>query len=154
MSMLALSTQAVRQSPGILNFCKDGVLTWKECFCDNVLNNATTLQSNSSCSMACTGNSAQVCGGPDLITVYYANAPAPQGPQTNPGPAGWTSAGCWADGSSKALANQVQVPGGGTNMTIVECTSACSAAGYKLAGVEYASKSHYHIMSYMYKSSC
>jgi hypothetical protein len=25
-------------------------------------------------------------------------------------------------------------------MTVTECTSACSAAGYQLAGVEYASK--------------
>jgi hypothetical protein len=140
MSMLAPSTQAVRHFAAILHVCRDERLMWTECFCDNVLNNATTLQSNPTCNMACSGNSTQACGGPDLITVYYANAPAPQGPQTNPGPAGWTSAGCWADGPSKALANSVQVPGGGNNMTVMECTSACSAAGYKLAGVEYASK--------------
>ena len=77
------------------------------------------------------------------MTVYYANAPVPQGPHTSSGPPGWTSAGCWADGPNKALANGVDVPGGGDNMTVTECTSACGAAGYTLAGVEYASKSSF-----------
>lgn len=90
--------------------------------------------------MACTGSSSEVCGGPGLLTVYYANTPVPQGPHTNDGPAGWTSSGCWADGSTKALANEVQVEGGGSNMTVTGCTTACGAAGYKLAGIEYASK--------------
>jgi hypothetical protein len=89
--------------------------------------------------MPCTGNSSEVCGGPGLLTVYYANKPIPQGPHTNAGPDGWTSVGCWADGSSKALAHEVQVQGGSSNMTITGCTSACSAAGYQLVGVEYAS---------------
>jgi hypothetical protein len=89
--------------------------------------------------MPCTGNSSEVCGGPGLLTVYYANKPIPQGPHTNAGPDGWTSVGCWADGSSKALAHEVQVQGDFSNMTITGCTSACSAAGYQLVGVEYAS---------------
>lgn len=114
-----------------------------ECYCDNALSNATTLQSNSSCNMACAGNPSEVCGGSGLLTIYYANAPVPQGPHTNSGPPGWTSAGCWADGPNKALANGVDVPGGGDNMTVIECTSACGAAGYTLAGVEYASKSSF-----------
>ena len=105
-----------------------------------MLNNATTLQSNSSCNMVCSGDSSEVCGGPNLITVYYANRPAPQGPVTNPGPSGFTFYGCYADGASKALANQVQIPGGGSNMTVSGCTAACGAAGYALAGVEYACK--------------
>ena len=104
------------------------------------MSNATTLQSDSSCNMACTGNPSEVCGGPALLTVYYANTPVPQGPHTNNGPAGWTSSGCWLDGSTKALANEVQVDGGGSNMTVTGCTAACGAAGYKLAGIEYASK--------------
>lgn len=91
--------------------------------------------------MACTGNPSEACGGSGLISIYYANTPVPQGPHTSSGPPGWTSSGCWADGSTKALANGVQVPGGGDNMTVSGCTSACSAAGYTLAGVEYASKS-------------
>jgi hypothetical protein len=116
-------------------------LTFTECYCDDALSNATTLQSDSSCNMPCTGSPSEVCGGSGLLTVYYANTPIPQGPHTNSGPAGWTSQGCWADGSTKALTHEVQVKGGADNMTITGCTSACSAAGYKLAGVEYASTS-------------
>lgn len=111
---------------------------YTECFCANVVNNASTLQSDSSCNMACSGNSSEACGGPNLLDIYYANKPAPQGPVTNPGPAGWTSFGCYADGSTKSLANGVQVPGGGSNLTVSSCTTACGAAGYTLAGVEYA----------------
>jgi hypothetical protein len=80
--------------------------------------------------MACTGNSTEVCGGPGLLTVYYANTPVPQGPHTSNGPPGW----------SDFLANRVQVEGGDSNMTVIGCTAACGAAGYKLAGMEYASK--------------
>jgi hypothetical protein len=90
--------------------------------------------------MACTGNSTEVCGGPGLLTVYYANTPVPQGPHTSNGPPGWSDFGCWRDGSSKSLANRVQVEGGDSNMTVIGCTAACGAAGYKLAGMEYASK--------------
>lgn len=90
--------------------------------------------------MACTGNSSEVCGGSGLLTVYYANKPIPEGPHINPGPSGWTSFGCYADVSTKALGHEVQVEGGSSNMTVTGCTSACDAAGYKLSGVEYASK--------------
>lgn len=74
------------------------------------------------------------------MSVYYANIPVPDGPHASAGPPGWTSFGCWADGGTKALAHEVQVKGGASNMTVTECTEACDAAGYKLAGIEYASK--------------
>jgi hypothetical protein len=105
-----------------------------ECFCGNLLAAAATLQDDSQCNMGCSYNSSEACGGPNLLTVYYANKPAPQGPFTNPGPPGWTSYGCWTDGAPRTLANAVQVTGGGDNMTVAACTSACSAAGYTLAG--------------------
>lgn len=112
-----------------------------QCWCSNSITAGATLQPNGSCSMGCTYNSSEACGGPDLLTVYYANAKPPTGPITNPGPAGWTSYGCWEEPSNtRLLSNQVNVAGGSSNMTVSGCTSACSAAGYKLAGVEYASQ--------------
>lgn len=42
------------------------------------------------------------------------------------------------DGNPRTLANGVATKGGGSNMTVALCTSACSAAGYTLAGMEYA----------------
>ena len=111
-----------------------------ECYCGNTLAAAATLQQNSSCSMACAANSSEACGGADLITIYYANKPAPKGPVTNPGPPGWTSYGCWIDGATRTLGHQIQVSGGAPNMTVANCTAACGAAGYTLAGLEYASE--------------
>lgn len=88
--------------------------------------------------MGCAYNGSEACGGPDLLTTYYANEPAPQGPTTNPGPPGWTLYGCVTDGATRTLANTIQVEGGGSNMTVAGCTTACTAAGYQLSGVEYA----------------
>ena len=109
-----------------------------ECYCGNSLATATTLGKDSDCAMPCAGNSSEACGGPNLLTVYYANMPAPQGPQTNPGPTGWTSFGCWTDAGARTIANQVQVDGGAAAMTVSKCTAACGSAGYTLAGLEYA----------------
>ena len=109
-----------------------------ECYCGNILAAAATLQSDSSCNMGCTANASEACGGPDMVTVYYANTPAPAGPFTNSGPAGWASQGCWTDGQPRTLANTVDVAGGGSNMTVAGCTAACKAGGWSLAGVEYA----------------
>lgn len=111
-----------------------------ECYCGNSLSDATTLQKDPTCSMGCSANSSEACGGPNLLTVYYANQPAPKGPQTNPGPSGWTSYGCWIDGAPRTLGHQVQVSGGSAAMSVSACTAACGFANYTLAGVEYASE--------------
>jgi WSC domain len=42
-----------------------------QCFCDDELRNGAVLAaSDSTCSMACSGSSAEVCGGPNLVSVY------------------------------------------------------------------------------------
>ena len=51
----------------------------------------------------------------------------------------WTFLGCYTDSvSARALPNAVSVPGGSTAMTNEACQTACGAAGYKIAGTEYA----------------
>jgi hypothetical protein len=40
--------------------------------------------------------------------------------------------------TGRALTDGVAVPGGPSNMTVDLCTSTCQAAGYVLAGVEFA----------------
>lgn len=53
--------------------------------------------------------------------------------------AGWTFLGCYTDSvSARSLPYGVGVPGGPAAMTIELCQSTCLAAGYSLAGVEYA----------------
>ncbi|EMC92658.1 hypothetical protein BAUCODRAFT_114446 [Baudoinia panamericana UAMH 10762] len=109
-----------------------------ECYCGDALVSTASRQSDSSCSMGCAYNVSEACGGGNLLTVYYANEPTPQGPFVNPGPPGWTSFGCWTDGGIRSLSHSTQVEGGSSNMTVDACTAACASAGYTLAGVEYA----------------
>ncbi|GIZ37716.1 hypothetical protein CKM354_000115300 [Cercospora kikuchii] len=109
----------------------------QECYCGNYLANSTSLRNDTECAMACAGNSSEVCGGPDRLTVYYANRAAPAGPSINPGPAGWKSGGCWTDSNDRTLKNRVDTPGGTSEATVALCTSACADGGYSLAGVEY-----------------
>ena len=40
--------------------------------------------------------------------------------------------------AARTLTTTMATPGGGANLTVALCTSACQAAGYILAGVEYA----------------
>lgn len=52
---------------------------------------------------------------------------------------GWNFLGCYADNvNGRTLANQVQVAGGASAMSIEACETACKSAGYTIAGVEYS----------------
>jgi hypothetical protein len=53
--------------------------------------------------------------------------------------ASWTSLGCYTDNvSGRALPNGESVTGGSAAMTNELCQSACQAAGFTIAGTEYA----------------
>jgi hypothetical protein len=58
----------------------------------------------------------------------------------------WTFLGCYIDNvSGRALPNGEQVPGGTNAMTNELCESTCLAAGYSLAGTEYARECCKHL---------
>ncbi|KAI5360847.1 putative carbohydrate-binding WSC, glyoxal oxidase, galactose oxidase/kelch, beta-propeller [Septoria linicola] len=120
------------------NFVYGATEYGRECWCGNKLSAPTSLQNDTKCAMGCAGNSSEACGGPDYLTVYYANKPAPRGPAANPGPAGWSYQGCWTDSNTRTLTKATATPGGFSQATVGLCTSACAAGGYTLAGVEYA----------------
>jgi len=51
----------------------------------------------------------------------------------------WNFLGCYIDNvSGRALPNGEAVPGGATAMTNEVCQSTCLAAGFSIAGTEYA----------------
>ncbi|OCL01795.1 WSC-domain-containing protein [Glonium stellatum] len=112
-----------------------------QCYCDNHVNSIATQEADSDCNMPCTGVPSQPCGGPDRMNLFWNGQTAPPPPETftNPGPDSWVSEGCYTDSvAARTLANQVATTGGGSLMTIQLCASACKAAGYLLAGAEYA----------------
>ncbi|KAF2729419.1 WSC-domain-containing protein [Polyplosphaeria fusca] len=100
-----------------------------ECYCGPLV---PQQSGTTGCSMACSGDSNQACGGPDRLTVYSSF-------HTNPGPTGWTSQGCYTDSvQARTLSNLEQVPGGTDAMTVAACTTKCGSLGFSYAGLEYA----------------
>ena len=66
----------------------------------------------------------------------------------------WTHLGCYTDNvSGRALSNGVQVSGGAIAMTNELCQGACQAAGFSMAGTEYAQECCKTFFSY-FESCC
>lgn len=108
-----------------------GVEFGGECWCDNTLHNGggPAPDGNTGCNLACTGNAAEICGGSNRLSVY------------TPATLGWQSLGCYTDNvQTRTLKTSVQISGGGAAMTVEMCQGACNAAGFTLAGVEYAAE--------------
>ncbi|PPQ90243.1 hypothetical protein CVT25_013002 [Psilocybe cyanescens] len=124
-----------------------GVEFSRECYCDNVIESPGVLISDDTCDMPCTGNANEVCGGAGGLSVFV-NADATSSPPPPPPPPPSSGSikqtvgvfkykGCFQDGvngAPRSLRNQLSVASGVTAET---CTTACKAAGYALAGLEF-----------------
>ena len=110
--------------------------------------------------MPCSGNSSEICGAGARLSLYGSGLPPPP-PPSNPTIANWTSIGCYTyvllpslkilyvavetkvclffsdnvNNAGRSLSTGVAVTGG---LTMEKCTAACFAAGFPLAGGEYA----------------
>lgn len=114
-----------------LGYLYAGVEFGGQCYCDNSVNAASLQVSSSDCNVTCPGDSTQPCGAADRINLFY------QGVSQSYNVPGWTSYGCMTDDVSKrALSHRINAD----NMTPQVCASACAAANYALAGVEYGSE--------------
>ena len=103
-----------------------------ECYCGSAL--PATAGDPTSCSMPCSGDSTQACGGPDRLSVYAEGGDTVIYIGTNPGVGGWISGGCVADSpNQRTLPNYTPVDDA---MTVANCVSACQAGGYSHAGTE------------------
>ncbi|KAJ7176173.1 WSC domain-containing protein [Mycena crocata] len=81
--------------------------------------------------MKCSGKATDICGGGNRISVYkYSlNTPAPT--------LSWSYLGCYPDANSQRTLNN-GISFSSQSLTVESCQSACGAAGYKYAGVEYS----------------
>ncbi|KAI0128625.1 WSC domain-containing protein [Xylariales sp. AK1849] len=101
-----------------------------ECFCGNA---PPAKLDQTQCSMACSGNKAQICGGPNRLSVYQNNSlSAPAIPQTV---GGSTYQGCFDESKGRVLSSTMI---GYDDLTVDKCVGYCSDKGFPYAGVEYA----------------
>jgi len=123
--------------------------------CDNQLRNGATLATDpTTCNTPCNGNTTEMCGGPNRLTLYqFGIAPSSTSSAANVSstatvttakavasqPPVWTYTGCYTD---SAAARTLTHPMFLTNdeMTVELCQSRCSGAGYTIFGVEYAAE--------------
>ncbi|KAG8842004.1 hypothetical protein FRC20_004683, partial [Serendipita sp. 405] len=121
-------------------FSLAGVEYGRECFCGNAIFGNNRPSSDGICNMPCSGDTNQMCGGPDAINIYVKNSF-----QYTTGPASplpsyktFTNPRCWRDSSSSRIftAGPSQ-PIPANEMTVQKCIDGCAVLGYESAGLEY-----------------
>ncbi|KAK2050271.1 galactose oxidase [Colletotrichum somersetense] len=117
-------------------FAYAGTEYYNECYCGNTLAKGGVIANEADCTTPCSGNATQPCGGPNRLSLY--KTPQIVAPSVNPGVGDWSSIGCYAEGTTgRALTYGVgTIPAG--QMNVANCTAACAAANFILAGVEYS----------------
>jgi hypothetical protein len=110
-----------------------GLEYYGECFCGATVNGVQIDESN--CNYPCTGNSSEVCGGTDIISVYQDPTFLPVDDTII---TDYKPLGCYSDlgPDGRTLAWQQTVDA--TALTVETCLTACKQEGYPFAGVEYA----------------
>src|SRR5258708_4175776 len=89
--------------------------------------------------MACSGNSAEICGGPNALSLYSSGKTPSAAPTVLQSFGLWTSLGCFTDSAAaRTLLTPIGVTGG--SVTPQRCMDACSSATspFRFAGVEFA----------------
>lgn len=113
-----------------------GVEYSDECYCANSIGSSGTLKTDG-CTMSCSGDRNAICGGSNRLTVYkYIGGELPGPASVLETYGDWNSAGCYID----SVQARVLTPNANAQrpMTVQNCIDACAAAGYTVAGLEYA----------------
>ncbi|KAN0063950.1 hypothetical protein ACQY0O_003556 [Thecaphora frezii] len=141
-----------------------GVEYGRECWCGNALAQSSTQKPETDCSMTCAGNSTQLCGAGDRLSVYTA-ANAADGSATTATATSTATNTAVATTTTATTATATAGPGASTSpsyvgcytdsvasrtfpflgardatVSIDVCRSICAIHHYTLAGVEYANE--------------
>ncbi|KAI4602761.1 hypothetical protein KJ359_007979 [Pestalotiopsis sp. 9143b] len=133
--------------------------------CGNAIANNASLATDG-CTMLCSVNKTEICGGANRLSIYDFNMTFPAGSgsssslpaisstfvtatpsvvssttQTTPAvvtgfPKGWTSQGCWQDGPNGRIIPTYQDPDN-QMLTPQSCAQTCFSKGYNVSGTEY-----------------
>lgn len=105
-----------------------------QCFCGaGVFNWAKSGQTG--CTMACSGNAGEICGGSSRINIYNYTAPFTK-PVLPPTIGAYNLQGCFVDSTASRGLSSYSFSNGGA-MTNELCINTCSSKGYALAGTEF-----------------
>ena len=117
------------------NYGLAGLEYGQECWCANALQSYSAL-SQTGCSMACTGNSSELCGGPLRLSVYNLTTFVP--PTAVKAVGSYVLQGCYHEATNSRLLSGPTYTNS-TGMTVESCVSYCTAASptQAYAGVEY-----------------
>ncbi|KAJ7688306.1 hypothetical protein B0H17DRAFT_1069009 [Mycena rosella] len=106
-----------------------------ECYCGNAI--LYDYPQPPTCTFPCAGNSSELCGGPESLTLYQnADMPFTVGNASLLSTYGlWGFWGC-VEESGRLLANGPKVPIPTEEMSVERCTDGCAAASFHTAGLE------------------
>ncbi|PNH43049.1 hypothetical protein VD0004_g4372 [Verticillium dahliae] len=136
----ALTLQKCAKNCFGLGYTVAGAEYYQQCFCGNsIINNGVKASSDSQCNTPCAGDSTQMCGGGDRMTIISGGPPrvrGPPSPQLSGFNGDWTYQGCLQSfvGTTRTFFWQNFFPG---TMTANECLDRCGEFGYMAAGLEY-----------------
>ncbi len=128
-----MTIESCAQFCGDMNFAFFGTEYASECYCSHTRPGTAV---SAACTMPCSGNPGEICGGSDALSVYALSQPAPA-PAAPVVAASYL--GCFNDNApiSRTLYSGPSYSDGSL-MTTESCNSFCRAAGSKYAGTEYA----------------
>ncbi|KIM22026.1 hypothetical protein M408DRAFT_298217 [Serendipita vermifera MAFF 305830] len=122
-----------------LGYSLSGLEYANECYCSNAIG-ASGSPATDGCTMPCEGAAGtEICGGSDRLTVYeYGGSDLGAAPTVLDSYNDWSPQGCYVD---SVLARVLTpMPDAVAPMKVETCVDACLAAGFTVAGVEYASE--------------
>ena len=103
------------------------------CFAGLDFTRATSLGNSTGCTLSCSGNSTQICGGPLANSLYrMTSVPVLSAIGTIPK----TSQGCWAEGAPRRLPQLLLDDP--NNMTQDLCAYMANLEGFPLFGVQFS----------------
>ncbi|KAF2636484.1 WSC-domain-containing protein [Massarina eburnea CBS 473.64] len=131
-----MSIEACEQFCEAGGYSLAGIEYSDECYCDTTLRMTASQADGSTCFMPCSGNTSEVCGGPNRLSIYSTGSSYPT---TNDDTVnGYAYVGCVSDSvAARTLSSFATVEGGADAMTVSACIAACKAQGHSYAGVEY-----------------
>jgi hypothetical protein len=145
-STRALDIMAYDNSANTIEMCTDtcvskgytiaGLEFGSQCYCGKQLKAGTTKVIENSCTTACSGNSTEICGNNNRLSVFSNGTPYILAPASSPDTVGnFSYTNCYTDTSPRTLSGKFI---SGSFMTLDYCANYCS--GYKYFGTEYSSE--------------